>query len=109
MSLGGPAFSATFQGIVDQVRAAGVIMVAASGNDATNDPMYPAAFDAVVSVAATDIAGGGNATRCLGGPAIPSQDWGSAIFRSGLPRFLPSNKRRKVVMQFSMPSWMSSA
>jgi serine protease len=34
--------------------AAGALLVAAAGNDNTNTPLYPAAFDSVISVAAID-------------------------------------------------------
>ncbi len=57
MSLGGPGFSATFESVVAQARAAGVVVVASSGNSNSDVPMYPASFDGVISVAATDISG----------------------------------------------------
>lgn len=52
MSLGGGSYSATFQSAVDQVRAQGVIVIAAAGNSSTSTPSYPAAYDGVVSVSA---------------------------------------------------------
>ncbi|MBD3609126.1 MAG: S8 family serine peptidase [Gammaproteobacteria bacterium] len=50
MSLGGPGYSSTFQNVVNQVRAAGVVVIAAAGNGNTSTPSYPAAYDGVVSV-----------------------------------------------------------
>jgi subtilisin family serine protease len=39
--------------LIDAYRA-GVLLVAAAGNDATNERMYPAAYDEVIAVSATD-------------------------------------------------------
>jgi serine protease len=55
LSLGGPAISPGFQQLINQVRNAGVIVVAAAGNEDTSTPSYPAALDGVVSVSAVDI------------------------------------------------------
>lgn len=52
MSLGGAGSSAAFQQAVNEVRAAGVIVIAAAGNSNTSAPHYPAAYDGVVSVSA---------------------------------------------------------
>ncbi len=54
LSLGGPAISSGFQRAVSEVRAAGVIIVAAAGNDGNRTINYPAALDGVLSVAAVD-------------------------------------------------------
>lgn len=43
-----------FQDAIHEVRANGTIVVASAGNDASSSPAYPAAYDGVVSVAATD-------------------------------------------------------
>lgn len=42
---------------IDQATAAGVLVVAAAGNDGNNAPHYPAAYPDVLSVAASDTAG----------------------------------------------------
>ena len=55
MSLGGPNFSNTVQTAIDNARAAGVIVVAAAGNENTNAPSYPAAYDGVISVSAVGL------------------------------------------------------
>jgi serine protease len=54
LSLGGAAFSQIDQDLVDQVRAAGIQVVAAAGNGATSLPAYPASYDGVISVSAVD-------------------------------------------------------
>lgn len=53
MSLGGYDSSYTVQDAVDYAWSQNVVVVAASGNDATNNPAYPAAYSSVISVAAT--------------------------------------------------------
>jgi serine protease len=54
MSLGGGGFSDAFQAAIHAVRARGVTVVAAAGNGSSTTPSYPAAFDGVIAVAATD-------------------------------------------------------
>lgn len=57
MSFGGPGdggAAAFYQDLVDQALDAGVVCVAAAGNDNTSAPLYPAACNGVVSVGATD-------------------------------------------------------
>jgi len=57
MSIGGPGGSDEqlqfSQDIFDQVRAAGVIIVAAAGNESSSQSSYPAAHNGVISVSAT--------------------------------------------------------
>jgi subtilisin family serine protease len=58
MSLGGhdrPGVPEYFQALVDMADAAGVLCVAAAGNDGADSLSYPAACDRVLSVGATDI------------------------------------------------------
>lgn len=55
ISLGGPGASPTEQTVYDQARAAGVVIVAAAGNDGTSELNYPAAFPGVIAVGAVDI------------------------------------------------------
>ncbi len=54
MSLGGEGFSRTLQDAVTAARRAGVVVVAAAGNENSGEPSYPAAMDGVISVAAVD-------------------------------------------------------
>lgn len=54
MSLGGHGYSYTLKAACDYAWEHNVVVVAAAGNDHTNLPEYPAAFNTVISVAATD-------------------------------------------------------
>ncbi len=49
----GEACSAGYQAAADQARAAGIVVVAAAGNDSSTRPSVPASCDGVISVAAT--------------------------------------------------------
>lgn len=55
MSLGGPGLNSVLQQACDAAAAAGVLLVAAAGNDNSNQPNSPAAFSSVLSVGAVDI------------------------------------------------------
>ena len=57
LSLGGTGFNQPLQDAFNSVRDAGVIVVAASGNDNWSIPGYPASYDGVISVAATGFDG----------------------------------------------------
>jgi len=57
MSLGGPSSSQATQDAVSDARAAGVVVIAAAGNENSPQPSFPAAYDDVVSVAAVDFEG----------------------------------------------------
>jgi thermitase len=54
MSLGGSGDSELIHDAVRYAYSAGVLVIAAAGNDNTNMKMYPAAYDEVIAVAATD-------------------------------------------------------
>ena len=54
MSLGSYATSPLLKAAVDYAAAAGVVMVAASGNDGVKQVLYPAAYDNVIAVGAVD-------------------------------------------------------
>jgi len=54
MSLGGYEYSELLHEAVKYAYDSGVLLVAAAGNDATSIKSYPAAYDEVVAVAATD-------------------------------------------------------
>lgn len=55
MSLGGAGSSTTTQAVITQVRNAGVIIVAAAGNENTSSPSFPAAYNGVISVSAVGL------------------------------------------------------
>lgn len=55
LSLGSTAYSQAEQDVIDELRSRGIIVIAAAGNDASDRPSYPAAYDGVVSVSATTI------------------------------------------------------
>ena len=54
MSIGAPIDSAAFQDACDRAYQAGIIVVAASGNTNSNYIEFPAAYDSVIAVSATD-------------------------------------------------------
>lgn len=55
LSLGSTASSPTEQALMDEVRAAGVIVVAAAGNKGNTVPYYPAAYPGVLAVSAVTL------------------------------------------------------
>jgi len=54
LSLGGSVYSEGLLDVVDYVRAAGAVVVAAAGNSGTATPMYPAAYPGVLGASAVD-------------------------------------------------------
>lgn len=56
LSLGGSGYSQAAQDTYNAVRSAGVLVVAASGNANSSQLHYPASYDGVISVSATDFA-----------------------------------------------------
>jgi serine protease len=69
MSLSGPGYSQPFQDLIDELRAQGMIFVAAAGNQSSSQKQYPAAFAGVISVSAV------GPTRAL----APYSSYGSTI------------------------------
>ncbi|MCB9877561.1 MAG: S8 family serine peptidase [Planctomycetes bacterium] len=55
MSLGGPGLNPVLEAACNQAAAAGVLLVAAAGNDNSDQPSSPAAFASVLSVGAVDL------------------------------------------------------
>ena len=93
MSLGGeltPEQVALAQPTFTTARAAGILMVAAAGNDATTFRMYPASFNGVVSVSAVDgndeIADFSNTGRAID-IAAPGVDLLSTVPDGGYDRY----------------------
>ncbi|MFC1696891.1 S8 family serine peptidase [Nanoarchaeota archaeon] len=54
MSLGGTYYSAYEEYVFSKLAEKGIIFIAAAGNDGINQKNYPAAYNGVISVAATD-------------------------------------------------------
>ncbi len=54
MSLAGPQYSQTLLSAVNYAWSQGVVIVAGAGNGYTTEKLYPAAFDNVIAVGATD-------------------------------------------------------
>ena len=54
MSLGGTDYSKTLEEAIDHAHKKGAVLVAASGNGDKDARFYPAAYDNVIAVAATD-------------------------------------------------------
>ena len=54
LSLGGAPFTRGTQALYDAVNAAGVVVVAAAGNEASSAPFFPASYVGVISVSAVD-------------------------------------------------------
>lgn len=54
MSWGSYSYSYTAKAIIDYAISKGCVLVAAAGNDNVDIPLYPAAYNGVISVAATD-------------------------------------------------------
>ncbi len=54
LSLGGPENDPTLQNAINQAYNAGAVIVAAAGNSGNSNPVYPAAYDHVIAVAAVD-------------------------------------------------------
>ena len=54
ISIGGTAYNAVFQKVINEAAEAGVTVVAAMGNDGTNCLNYPAGYDNVIGVVSVD-------------------------------------------------------
>lgn len=54
ISIQGDAYDESFQQAIYRANNAGITVVAASGNDGTNTPLYPASFNHVISVGAVN-------------------------------------------------------
>lgn len=54
MSWGGGMYSITYQNLFDYAYSQGIVCIAAAGNNNVSSPMYPASYNHVISVGATD-------------------------------------------------------
>lgn len=57
LSLGGGGYNSIGQELINEIRREGIFIVAAAGNENTNELIYPASYDGVISVAGTDFHG----------------------------------------------------
>jgi serine protease len=57
MSFGGSAWTEVIKSACDDAEAAGLVLVAASGNDGADTVLYPAGYDSVIAVGAVDYDG----------------------------------------------------
>ena len=80
MSLGGGGFNQTAQDVYKEVRAAGVIIIAAAGNESTGEFGYPASYEGVVSVSALSHGPGGTPSDTI---LAEYSNFGSEIDVSG--------------------------
>ncbi len=55
MSWGGATYSETYQELFNAAHELGIVLVAAAGNDAVSTPMYPASYEHVISVGASNV------------------------------------------------------
>ena len=55
LSLGGPGYSQTEQDTYNEINRAGIIVIAAAGNNGSKQQNYPASYNNVVAVSATDM------------------------------------------------------
>ncbi len=62
MSLGGYSPNSALETALQNAYNNGKLIIAAAGNDAVSDPMYPAAYTVVISVSAVGVDAGGNLT-----------------------------------------------
>ncbi len=83
LSLGGAKTSQVLQDAVDYASGKGALLVAATGNTGSNNVLYPAAYDAVMAVAATD---GANNWAALSsyGPAVDIAAPGVSIYSANI-------------------------
>ncbi|WP_226580899.1 cell wall-binding repeat-containing protein [Halobacillus litoralis] len=58
MSFGGYTNNTTLQSVLWDAYESGIVLIAATGNDQTNTPSYPAAYPWVIAVGATDTTSG---------------------------------------------------
>lgn len=88
LSLGGTSASAEEQALFDEIREAGVIVVAAAGNDASSRASYPAAYEGIISVSAVDYSSNIAYYSCFGSTidvAAPGGDTSNDLNNDGYP------------------------
>lgn len=121
VSLGGPDDGMALRDAVNYALARDVVMVAAAGNDSSGQGFYPAAYPGVVSVTATDAAGGFAAFSNYGpwtsvaapGVGITSTSWITGPFEaygkgSGTSFAAPIVSGIAVLLRSANPTWTQS-
>jgi len=73
LSLGSDFFSEAEQQTIDEIRARGIFVVSSAGNNASDVPSYPAAYNGVISVAASTI------NSDLNGDPAPYSNFGDTV------------------------------
>lgn len=76
MSFAGPDPNETLKAAIDQAWAAGLVMVAAAGNNYTTQKQYPAAYENVIGVGATDFVDNLSSFSTF---SQPTDDWVSVL------------------------------
>jgi serine protease len=88
LSLGGPSFITASQNLINEVRAKGITIIAAAGNEASSAAVYPASYDGVISVSAVDVQRRATSYSNFGSQidvAAPGGDNGIDITGDGYP------------------------
>ncbi len=117
LSLGGTGGAGTTPSAYLQARAAGVIIVAAAGNESSNIPVYPASYDdAVISVSAIDLGKNrafysnfGSHVDVAGPGGDSSQNLNGDSFPDGVISTLGSDTSSPIVFTYGLKQGTSMA
>ncbi len=116
-SWGGSAYSNTEKETIDYVNSLGAIVVAAAGNNNRNEPYYPAAYQNVLSVAATNSedlkAGFSNYNNSVdvsapGLEILSTMPWNSYGFMSGTSMASPIAAAVAAIIKNKHPEYTAS-
>lgn len=84
LSLGSNTDTQTLRNAIDAAAAAGVVIVAAAGNSGNTTPLYPAAYDAAISVSAWSYADNDITSFSTRGPTVELTAPGEKIYSAFL-------------------------